>query len=544
METLNRILFSRPSFYVTCLLKGLYGLMAVGVAVMLNVVVEAVCSAESAQSIITIGIAAFVFILVDALCRAASEVSNSKYAVKAVGSLRSKMMESIFSMNMKEFSELDSGDYINRTTTDLSLIQEQYVVQIPNIVCYVTQFFGCVAYSIYLNPVVAFVLLIMSAVQYLVPMAYGKIINNKMAVMSAENGRLTSKIKELILGFPVVHSYGAQKTAEKDFQTANQNAVRSGMATQEIQGLMRNTNFLIAWIMILGSVLTAGYFVLQGSMSAASLLAVFYIANCYSAPLMDCAAAYTSIKSTKAVRQKAVGILNKHKAVPAASANVLTQGLTLDHVTFSYQPDVPVLTDLSVQFALNRKYLILGESGCGKSTLLNLLSGQYPTDGVLADGTDYRSLPEGSLAGRIVLAGQRPYLFTRSVRENIDFLGVGDEERLWTVLEDCCLKEFIEELPQGVDTIVDEEIYQLSGGQKARIGLARALYQIPQVLLLDEVTAALDQETAEVIEQMLLQRSNITIIHVSHKPSPKLLDQYDEIITMEHGRIARITQNR
>ncbi|NLO86803.1 MAG: ATP-binding cassette domain-containing protein [Clostridiales bacterium] len=104
------------------------------------------------------------------------------------------------------------------------------------------------------------------------------------------------------------------------------------------------------------------------------------------------------------------------------------------------------------------------------------------------------------------------------------------------------MEEFIQTLPEGIETVIDEEQRQLSGGQKARIGLARAFYTKPDILLLDEVTSALDPETALAVEGMILGLENVMVVHISHKPSPSLMSQYDAVITMDGGKITQVKE--
>lgn len=213
--------------------------------------------------------------------------------------------------------------------------------------------------------------------------------------------------------------------------------------------------------------------------------------------------------------------------------------LEAQHLDFDYG-EGPVLRDVCLRLEKGKRYLLLGESGCGKSTLLKALAGQYPLAGVCWNGQSLaRGIPTEA-RGRVVLVGQQPYLFHRSVAGNIDLLGTGDDRRLRQVIQSCCLEDTVAALPQGMDTLVDEERRALSGGQKARIGLARALYARPDALLLDEVTAALDPDTARRVERMVLELEGVLVLHAAHKPDPELMERYDEVITMDQGRITEI----
>lgn len=328
--------------------------------------------------------------------------------------------------------------------------------------------------------------------------------------------------------------------AQGEFEDANRVMTKSREKASVMTQIMMCTNLMIAWIMILLSVVVSGYFVVQGVMQAGTILTVFYIANRYSMPVMDFAAAYSKAKGSRGVREKLGAFLERHPAREMHSGAPVQEKLELRDLSFSYDGKTPALEHMTYSFEMGKKYLLLGESGCGKSTLLKVLAGQYPARGIFGDGRPLTD-PVAELGGQIVLVGQQPYVFRRSVAENIDFLHSGDRKRLMRVAEECCLADFLASLPQGIDTLVDEEQRQLSGGQKARIGLARAIYAAPGILLLDEVTGALDPDTARSIEQMILQLQDTLVIHVSHKPSEALMRQYDAILTLDAGRITKIT---
>lgn len=527
-----------PRFLVLCcILQFTYGLLSMGFALIINLVANTAASAENVSELLSVGLIAVLFALLYPFSRLLADGTMQTYAERAAQTVRCRLNRSIFSMDSAEFAKKDTGEYLNTLTSDVLLLRDQYYTQVPLIFSYAAQFVFCVIYSILLNPVVAALMMVLSVVQYFVPMLFGKKINRLTVVQSRQTASFTSKAKELLLGFSVVKSYGGERSVQGEFDEANQTMTNARLRTQLMTQLMMKSNLLIALMMVLLSVLAAGWFVVKGSMTPATLLTVFYIANRFSMPVMDFAATYTQIKGSRGMRERLGEFLAAHPELPPQKAAAVQQGIEVRNLNFSYSEDAPAIRDFSYFFEKGKKYLLLGESGCGKSTLLKVLAGQYPSHGVYVDGKPLESLPAGSLAGHLVLVGQQPYVFRRSVADNIDFLGVGDRTRIEREVKRCCLSEFIASLPQGVDTMVDEEQRQLSGGQKARIGLARALYTKPDILLLDEVTSALDPETARTIEETLLTLEDITIIHISHKPSPELTSRYDGVLTMENGRL-------
>lgn len=538
---MNKRISNRMFLILTCILEAVYGVVSMGAAVLLNAVATTIGTAVTVRELLLVGVPAVAFGLVYAGSRALADSVIQRYAERIAQTRRSRLNQAIFSMNSAQFAGKDTGDYLNTMTGDVLLIREQYDAQIPLLVCYISQFVFCVGYSIFLNPVVAAVLMGMSAIQYFTPMLFGKKINELMMVQSKQTASFTSKAKELLLGFSVIKSYGGEDGIQSEFDLSNGKITKARVQASVMTQIMMCTNMMVAWIMINLSVVVAGYFVITGVMQAGSILTVFYIANRYSMPVMDFAAAYTKIKGSRSVREKLSSFLEEHPAVSKEESKPISRGLELENLSFSYDGDAEAIKQVSFTFETGKKYLLLGESGCGKSTLLKLLAGQYPSSGIRVDGVPLEKIPAGALDGRMILVGQQPYMFRRTVADNIDFLQTGNRLRLLETIEKCCLDSFLSTLPQGADTLVDEEQRQLSGGQKARIGLARAIYTQPDVLLLDEVTSALDAQTARKIEEMILGLEDTLVIHVAHKPSQELIGKYDAVLTMDGGRIAQVT---
>lgn len=155
-------------------------------------------------------------------------------------------------------------------------------------------------------------------------------------------------------------------------------------------------------------------------------------------------------------------------------------------------------------------------------------------------GHNYKRIDGRDLAKNVTLVSQRCYLFNSSLKDNINILGDPSEKQLQRAIELAQLKELVDRLPDQLDSVVDEEVNQLSGGEKMRVNLARALYINPQVLLLDEVTSALDRCNSQKIENMILNMAHTSVINVCHKFDPHNLEKYDNILIIENGSIVQI----
>lgn len=534
---------SRPFLALVCTLEAAYGVISMFAAVLLNHLAISVGGIGTVEELLRAGLPVILFALVYGGGRALAEGMTQLYADRAAQGLRRALNRSVMSMDSATFARQDTGEYLNLMSGDVLLIRDQYYAKLPLVFCYAAQFVFCVAYSLILNPVVGLVIMALSVTQYFTPSLFNRAIGRRTVVQSRQTAAFTSKLKELLLGFSVVKSYGGEEQAQGEFDRADEAMTRARVGAAVLTQVMMCVNMGVGWAMVVIPVVLSGYFVMTGAMAVGSLLTVFYIANRYSMPTMGFADAWSSIRGSRGMREKLAGFLAEHPAAEPGESRPIRRELEVREMSFSYHGDTPTLRQVSFRFEMGKKYLLLGESGCGKSTLLRVLSGQYPAQGVYVDGTPMEDLSAGALAGRLVLVGQQPYVFRRTVADNIDFLHTGDRARLADVVDKCRLGDLVAGLPQGLDTVVDEEQRQLSGGQKARIGLARALYTGPDVLLLDEVTSALDPATAREIEEMILELDYPLVIHISHKPSRELMARYNGVLTMDRGQIVDIQRH-
>ncbi len=544
----KRLFYNRGFFIITCFFQALYGFLSVTIALVLNYFIDIISNAESSSAIIQIGIISIVYVTVYAGSRAVADSFAYTYSNNAAMHLRNDIFFAVLTMKYSDFTKKDSGDYLNSINNDVRMISESYYIQIFSMVTFVTQFMFCVIYSIYINVIIALILFILTVLQVLIPIVYGKPMNNAVSEVSKGNSSFISKIKELLLGFDIIKSYKCERNSFKEYDAANKAATSAQRKSDVIKQVMMCSNLWVAWIIIFSSVVTSGILVLYGKMTIANLFAAFYLANHYTMPVMDFFSSYTLVKANKVIRKKTDDFISENMTIQIGEGGLqfhyknenvgnfdqneelysVKKCLNIRNLSFSYADGHLVIDNFSYTFQKGRKYLIVGESGCGKSTLLKIIAGFYETESVYFDEN-----PKTAGKGKgILLVSQQPYLFNKSIRRNIDVLDLNDTELLSEVVRDCVLSEYIDTLPEGADTIVNEEVNRASGGQKARIGLARALYNKPDVLLVDEITSSLDNEIAHRIEEMLLSLEGVLVIHVTHKPFDNLIARYDAVIKM------------
>ena len=458
------------------------------------------------------------------------------YVNKALQNLRDALTDKLLAMRCDDYAQNDSALYLSRLTNDMKTVGTNYFSAVMALPDQIFTFVFAVAAAFFINAVVAVVMLGLTLLIFLVPLIFNKPLNRANLDVSERIKDYTKQLKQTFLGMDVVKNCNAQESVGALLREANARLAKRSTALETLSAFTMDAGIFIVVLLQLGSIAIAGYMYLQHVILIGAVIAVVQLGSSMYQPLMETAAKAALISGVKDLNETVLAILDartEHKTrdLPASSA------IAAVDLRYAYEPGEPVLSGVTAEFLPGQKVLVVGGSGSGKSTLLRLLGKMHGEFGgeLTFGGVSYRELTEGQLYERIAIAHQSSYVFERSVRGNIDFNGTGDEARLQAAVAAAELTEFAART--GLDTVVDEEVNQISGGEKQRIGLARALYRDSDVLLLDEITSSLDKDTARAVEESLLGLTGKTVVHVSHKLFADLAARYDKILIVENGRV-------
>ena len=246
----------------------------------------------------------------------------------------------------------------------------------------------------------------------------------------------------------------------------------------------------------------------------------------------------SSLKSTKKILEKMEKRnFSKEEQEISVTHKNLTEEILFDNVSFGYSKEVKILDNINIKIRKNRKYLIVGKSGSGKTTFLKLLSKKIlpDTGNIYIDNIKLKNLSEKSLLDLISYISQNVFLFKGSIFENITLYNDYSEETVKEILLKMGLEKFMKNL--NTENFINENGNNLSGGEKQRFSIARALIKKSDIVIADEIFSSLDNDTAVKIEEELLKIDNITLVAVAHKLFEKNLKNYDEIIVLDKGKI-------
>ena len=453
--------------------------------------------------------------------------------------LKDQLFDKIFSLNINEFVEGKNNDFISLINNDVSLLEENYFQARNDMVYQAVQLILAVVFLFYINPILAVIILVISMIPILIPKVFAKKIDAQTKEMSDNIEEYTNTIKEDIIGAETIKTFGKVDNILSTFYRRVDDMEESNLKRNKtyyiMYGIVASSSYIIFFVtLIVGLILIAMEKTTIGTVIAAS-----NTSNLVRNPIKGIANNLNSMNSVKAIVEKINHLLNINTQIEnEVEYHDFKDRIEIKNVSFKYN-DRYVLSNINLKFQKGKRYLIVGESGCGKSTLLRLLLGGYRNfeGDIQVDGYDLKSLSETSIGNIFSYIHQTAFIFNDSILNNITLFKPykhGDLNRAILISK---VDEIIDKKSDGIQTIISEGGFSLSGGEKQRIQIARALVFQRPVMLLDEVTSALDNNMSIEIGDELLNLKDMTLINISHKINKKELFKYDEIICMKDGQV-------
>lgn len=464
-----------------------------------------------------------------------------KFLQVAMKQYKDKAFHQLLKKNISSFSNENTATYISAYTNDVITIEENYLKTIFELVQMVLMFIGSFALMIYYSTSLTVVAVLLSILPLLASILNGNGLAKKEALVSTQSEHYVSSIKDILSGFSVVKSFQAENEVGQLFDDNNSKLETVKKSRNQTMEIIKSIGTLTQVIAQLGVMIVGAWMVLNqaGGLTAGMVMAFTNLMNFVIQPIAMIPQLLGQRKAATALIEKLATNLRYHVTSDGIELDELDNPpiLSLQNVNYTYQDDKLALKDISFQFEPKKSYAIVGGSGSGKSTLLNLFMGsddQYSGD-ILINNIDINQLSKESLYQLITQIQQNVFVFNATVKDNITMFKSFSDERVNQVIQWAGLAQFIAD--RGEEFKVGENGNHLSGGEKQRIAIARALLKNSQVLLVDEATSALDNQTANQINQVILDLDQITRIVVTHRLEQAILKQYDEIFVLKDGQL-------
>ncbi len=434
------------------------------------------------------------------------------------------------------------GDLLSRVTNDLDNVAQSLQQTLSQMLTSVLLLIGVAVMMITISPVLAAVALTTVPLSIFLMRRIAARARPRFMAQWRSTGALNGQIEETFTGHAIVKSFGRQQEVEERFRRTNDELFESSFGAQFMSSLMQPATMFIGNLQYVLVAVVGGLRVASGAISVGDVQAFIQYSRTFSMPLTQLASMMNVFQSGIASLERVLELLDASEQSPEpgpADGRPVRGRVEFRDVTFSYDPDRPLIDSLSLVAEPGQTIAIVGPTGAGKTTLVNLIMRFYELDGgsITLDGRDIASLPRAELRSNIGMVLQDTWLFGGTIRDNIAY-GRPDatDDEVLEAARACYVDRFVHSLPDGYDTVINEEGDNISAGEKQLLTIARAFLADRAILILDEATSSVDTRT-EVQVQVAMNRlrTNRTSFVIAHRLST--IRGADVILVMEDGRI-------
>lgn len=480
------------------------------------------------------------FIFITSMLTLLKRYIKASYIKKVIIGLKDSTFTNITELDITKFNSKNSGHYVANLTNDIKFIEGSYVNNVLEIFDDIVSLIIAILALINLNIYLALVTIIAGFFPLLIP----KFTHEKIASLKKNYSnsieRFTAQIKDIFTGFEVIKSFNIQKQIFDQFNEISYDVEQAKYRSATYESGVNSVSTFLSFGVQITTIVVGVYLARKGLITIGTIVAAGQLMNYIVSPIMQITARINGIKSSRPIIEKIENLaIPKTEVSKTIEKREFRQKIEFSHVSFSYEGNVPALKNLNFEIEKGKKYAIVGHSGSGKSTLLKLLLNYYTeySGEIRVDDINILQIDPECLFSLISMIHQNVFLFDTTIKENIALYQPYIEAQMKQAIECSGLSEFIHSLEGQENTQIGEAGSRLSGGEKQRIAIARALVRNTPILLLDEATAALDNTLAYSIEKSILNLQDATALVITHKLSPELLKQYDSILVMRKGEL-------
>ena len=507
----------------------------------------------------------------------------NRITIKALYRLRAQVEDKVHRLPLSYFDTVQRGELLSRLTNDVDNVTNTLQQSLSGALTAILTVVGVLGMMFSISWKLALVALIMFPLMGVVFGVIGPRSQKAFTHQWARTGKINTRVEESFSGHALVQVYGRTASVREAFAAENEELFRASLRAQFLSGIMMPIMLVIGNINYVAIAVVGGAMVASGSLRLGDVQAFIQYSQQFSQPLGQLGGMATAVQSGTASAERIVELLDAEEERPddvapgsagaagtagaagevgttstdageaadagrAAEAGATAASpkspagpgvIEMEHVRFSYSPEVELIRDLSLRVDPGHTVAIVGPTGAGKTTLVNLLMRFYELDGgrILIDGRDIATMTRHDVRRRTGMVLQDPWLFAGTIRENIRYgRPRASDEEVEAAARACFVDHIIKALPQGYDTVLEEDAANISAGERQLLTIARAFVANPAVLILDEATSSVDTRTELLVQQaMNALREGRTSFIIAHRLST--IRDADTILVMEHGDI-------
>jgi len=457
--------------------------------------------------------------------------------------MRSDVEDKVNRLPLSYFDAQPRGELLSRVTNDIDNVSQTLQQTMSQLLTSLLTVVGVLSMMLWISPLLALVALASVPISMLVTRAVMRRSQGLFVQQWRSTGKLNAHVEETFSGHALVKVFGRQHEAERVFDEQNDELFRASFGAQFVSGVIMPIMMFLGNLNYVVIAVIGGLRVANGSMSLGDVQAFIQYSRQFTQPLTQVASMTNLLQSGVASAERVFELLDAPEESPdPVAALPVRRGpgqVEFEHVDFSYVEDRPLIHDLSLVAQPGHTVAIVGPTGAGKTTLVNLVMRFYELDGgrIRLDGTDIATMARGELRSRIGMVLQDTWLFAGTIRDNIAY-GRPDatEDEILEAARATFVDRFVHSLPDGYNTLVDEEGASLSAGERQLITIARAFLADPALLILDEATSSVDTRTELLLQHAMgALRADRTSFVIAHRLST--IRDADLILVMEDGAI-------
>ncbi|WP_433617799.1 ABC transporter ATP-binding protein [Paenibacillus cellulositrophicus] len=464
-------------------------------------------------------------------------------AQKVVYDMREQINAKLSRLPLKYFDSRTHGEILSRATNDVDNISTTLQQSLTQLITSIVTLVGVIVMMLSISPWMTLILIVTLPLSFIVIKAVASRSQKHFMAQQASLGQLNGHVEEMYTGHKIVKAFGRERESVEDFNKINEKLYSSGWKAQFISGIIMPMMMFIGNIGYVLVCVVGGIFVTHGRITIGDVQAFIQYARQFTQPIMQTANIANIIQSTIASAERVFELLDEEEEVPeAADAAVLNNpkgAVQFEHVRFGYKEDAMLIEDMNIDVKPGQTIAIVGPTGAGKTTLINLLMRFYELNGgaITIDGVNITHLKRGNLRSIFGMVLQDTWLFNGTIMENIAYGRAGaTNEEVIEAAKAAHADHFIRTLPDGYDTVLNEEASNISQGQKQLLTIARAILADPSILILDEATSSVDTRTEVYIQKAMndLMKGRTSFV-IAHRLST--IRDADLILVMNQGSV-------
>jgi ABC-type multidrug transport system fused ATPase/permease subunit len=474
----------------------------------------------------------------------------SGVAQKTVSDLRREVDVKLSRLPLKYFDMHPHGDILSRVTNDVDTISTTLQQSLTQVITSIITIIGYIIMMLTISPILTLIVIVTLPLYIIATATIAKKSQKYFGAQQKELGELSGHVEEMYTGHKIVKAFGHEKDSIEKFEETNKKLNTAGAKAQFVSGIMFPLMNFISNLGYVAISIVGGIYITKNILGLGDILAFIQYSRSFTMPIVQTANIANIIQSTVACAERVFEVIDEEEEIPDSRDAVALEfprgDVKFENVDFRYKEDVPLIENMNLDVRKGHTVAIVGPTGAGKTTLVNLLMRFYEINAgkISVDGIDIKDIKRSELRKMFGMVLQDTWLFNGTIRDNIAY-GKKDVtlDEIKRAAKAAHADHFIRTLPEGYDTVLNEEATNISQGQKQLLTISRAILADPTILILDEATSSVDTRTEVLIQKAManLMRNRTSFV-IAHRLST--IRDAELILVMNKGSIIEMGNHK